>query len=101
MVHRPSQSDLERAPIDVQLYLAGLIFFSVTLPNLIQRIEMWVFPPAIFCLTFLLARRGIPADHPIALWAALAISFMALTLTLFMLRPPKKVERPDPWIKGS
>jgi hypothetical protein len=88
-IRPPSENEWEKLPIDVQIYIDIVIFLVVDLPKLLWRVDLWLFPPAIFYLTFTLSKENVPADHPMAIWAILAISFMATTLTLFMLRRPK------------
>ncbi|MEW6403377.1 MAG: hypothetical protein AB1649_16395, partial [Chloroflexota bacterium] len=56
----------------------------------LYRLDLWLFPPLAFLGTFKATLRLIPT-HPIAFYAIMATSFMAATLTLFLIRPPKKV----------
>lgn len=62
----------------------------------LYRFELLVFPPAAFASNFYLLSRYFPA-HPIRMFALLASSFMSATLTLLLLRPPKK-RFPGHWV---
>jgi hypothetical protein len=52
--------------------------------------ELYFFPPLVFLGSYLSLLRVFP-PHPIQLFALLASSFMFTTLTILMLRPPKRV----------
>jgi len=56
----------------------------------LYRVDLWFFPPLSFSSSYLALSRFFP-HHPIRLFALLASSFMASTLTLLLLRPAKKV----------
>jgi hypothetical protein len=87
----------------VQIYINLRIFFSIKLPrageiilNFLNRVDLWLFPPLAFYSTYLVTTRYFP-DHLIKFIAIMATSFMAATLTLFLIRPPKR--RPVHWVK--
>ena len=86
----PNENDWDHLPIDIQLYIAARIFLAVDLPSILYRVDLWFFPPLAFFATYNLALRYFP-PHPITTCAILATAFMAATLTLFLLRPPKRM----------
>lgn len=85
-------------PLHIQLYIVWLIFKSAHWPYLadqglkrIYRVDLWLFPPLAFISTYIATLRYFPA-HIMKEEAVLATSFMAMTLTLFLIRPPKLVQ---------
>lgn len=98
-----SQNDWDYLPLDIQLYITAKIFLAVEFPrltemvlNLFYRVDLWLFPPLAFTSTYFLTARYFPA-HPIKIFAVLSTAFMFSTLTLFLIRPPKR--RQYHWIK--
>jgi hypothetical protein len=92
----PNQSDWGKLPIDIKFYIAMRLFFAIDAPRLsdnilrfLYRVDLWLFPPLAFYSVYLLTTRDFP-EHPIKMVAVLATSFMAATLTLFLIRPPKR-----------
>lgn len=52
--------------------------------------ELWIFPPLAFVADYFWLRPIFPPQHPLTTISLLATAFMAMTLTLFLLRPPKR-----------
>ncbi len=51
--------------------------------------ELYIFPPLAFIADYIWMKTIFP-DHPMTQFAILATAFMSATLTLFILRPPKR-----------
>lgn len=58
--------------------------------------ELYIFPPLAFASNYFAQQHYFP-DHPIRQMGLLASSFMSATLTLLILRPPKK-RFPGHWV---
>lgn len=80
-----SRKDLKRVLLRVRLHR-----LRHEILRALYRVDLWLFPPLSFSSSYLALSRFFP-HHPIRLFALLASSFMASTLTLLMLRPPKRV----------
>jgi hypothetical protein len=70
----------------------------VKITKLIYRVDLWLLPPLAFYSTFITAQRFFP-PHPISDVAVLSTAFMAMTLTLFLIRP-RKWKRIAHWVKA-
>ena len=104
----PNLDDWEKLPFFIQFLIAGKICYHAILPrvlNFLYRVDLWLFPPLVFYSAFKSSTYLIPAAHTMALMAVLSISFMATTLSLFLLRPPKRLHAhwvlpPSPFGRG-
>lgn len=106
MLKRYYQDLLAKAnPINIALLLPVLawLFFRRGVLHVVKvsaewiyRFELLVFPPAAFASNFYVLSNFFPT-HPIRMFAILASSFMSATLTLLLLRPPKK-RFPGHWV---
>lgn len=75
-----------------------VIYGIVKIIDLIYRVDLWLLPPLAFYSTYITAQRNFPA-HPISEMAVLSTAFMAMTLTLFLIRPRKWL-RIVRWVKA-
>ena len=66
--------------------------------SILYRIDLWLLPPLSFFATYKAISHVIPT-HPIAFYAIMSSSFMAATLTLFLIRPVSK--KSAHWIKEN
>lgn len=84
-------------PVLAWLFLRrGILLVVRVSAEWLYHFELLVFPPAAFASNFYVLSRFFPT-HPIRLFALLASSFMSATLTLLLLRPPKK-RFPGHWV---
>ena len=68
--------------------------------NWLYYFELFIFPPLAFLADYFWMKRIFPI-HPISELAILSTAFMAMTLTLFLLRPRKwKWKRTAHWVKA-
>ena len=81
----------------IQVYIALRVFHKGHWPILrtailkyLVRVDLWLFPPLAFIACYKAISQIVPAQHPMAFVTIMATSFMGATLTLFLLRPPKK-----------
>lgn len=101
----PSQSDWEKLPLDMQIYIVLRLFIAVQLSPLAQiivkylsRIDLWLFPPLAFISTYIAANNHFPA-HPMKIYTVLACAFMFATFTLFLIRPKRR--KNFHWVKNA
>lgn len=73
-----------------------VIYVFVIFLHFIYRVDLWLFPPLAFISTYIVTTKYFP-EHPVKLYAVLSTAFMFSTLTLFLIRPPKR--RQYHWIK--
>ena len=69
---------------------------SVRLASLLHILDVYLFPPLVFVSNFYAVNRLFP-PHPVRMIGVLASAFMSTTLTLFVLRPPKR-RFPGHWV---
>lgn len=67
------------------------IIFISTIANWLYVRELYIFPPLAFISNYFALLKLFP-PHPMSQIAVIASSFMSATLTLFMLRPPKRFQ---------
>ena len=65
--------------------------------NFLYRVDLWFFPLLAFIANFYWMSSFIP-EHPITQLTVITSSFSSAALTLFLIRPPKKVF-PAHWIR--
>ena len=75
-----------------------VVYAAVKIIKLIYRVDLWLLPPLAFYSTYITAQRNFPA-HPISDMAVLSTAFMAMTLTLFLIRP-RKWMRVAHWVRS-
>jgi len=81
------------------LLVLGFFIFryaSMRLAALLHILDMYLFPPLVFASNYYAVDTLFP-QHPIRMIGVLASAFMSTTLTLFVLRPPKK-RFPGHWV---
>ncbi len=82
---------LNKTELQIILWYVRIHSFRRKVLNNLYRSDLWLFPPLSFLSTYKATSRFFPV-HPIAFDAIMATSFMAATLTLFLIRPPKKLQ---------
>ena len=72
------------------LRIQGEVAYGITTVNRwLSRADLWLFPPLAFFAVYRVMSRFIP-PHPLAPLAIIGTSFNAATLTLLVIRPPRK-----------
>jgi hypothetical protein len=99
----PSQNEWHRIPFDIKIYIALRLFIAVEwtilsekILKFLYRVDLWLFPPLAFISTYIMTSKYFP-PHTIKTFAVLSTAFMFSTLTLFLIRPPKRKQ--FHWIK--
>lgn len=69
---------------------------AVRLAALLHILDVYLFPPLVFASNLYAVNTLFP-PHPIRMIGVLASAFMSTTLTLFVLRPPKR-RFPGHWV---
>lgn len=80
----------------IVLQRARRVRFQRRTLNIIKRVDLWLFPSMAFASNYHVLTNFFPG-HPVKLFAILASSFMSATLTLFIIRPPKR-RSPGHWV---
>lgn len=66
-----------------------IIYVCMHIVEFLYRADLWLFPPFAFLATYFVAQRRFP-EHIMKPYAILSVAFMSATLTLFLIRPPKR-----------
>lgn len=89
---------LSKSDLRIVLRYVRLRQFRHKIIKFFNRVDLWLFPPVAFFADFFWMKRIFPA-HPITEVAILSTAFMAMTLTLFLLRP-RKWKRTAHWVRA-
>jgi hypothetical protein len=87
---------LNKKELQVILWYVRLRWIRHKTLSGLRRVDLWLFPPAAFIACYKAISLIVPAQHPMAFITILGTSFMGATLTLLLIRPPKK--RTAHWI---
>jgi hypothetical protein len=90
-IQKPNLDEWQRLPFEIKAYIVFRLFIAVDLPRILHRVDLWLFPPAIFFSAYLASNNNFP-PHPIKMLAVLSTAFMAATLALFLLRPARRLQ---------
>ena len=93
----PNTKEWRSLPFYIKVYIGWIIFksahwkpFEKSFVKKIQRIDLWFIPPLTMIGTFTSISKIVPKNHPMAFITSMATSLMGMTLSLFIIRPPKK-----------